>query len=300
MIRRTTFCERPARGGSTTTTSGRPAPLDEFAHRESHVAGEEVRVVDAVARARWRSRRRPPPRRARRPTPRRRARPASARSCRSRRRGRSTRSQPWSRRRRRRRRRAARPSRCSSGRRPRRRSGTAGPRAPRRWPRCRQHGGDPACGASRRRRRYASTGRCPLPAASGQSVQVDAASEVTRRTCSSPVRRPSRMTRLRSSPSCARRSYASGPARGTSARTARRASLPRSDCSRQSSTCSMRSQRARRVEAADQLVRRRRSRTRTRACCGSATSRSRATIGGLLEAVELPDAAQRVARPAPP
>ena len=50
MIRRTTFWERPARGGSTTKTSGRPGALDELAHREAHVAGEEARVVDPVAR----------------------------------------------------------------------------------------------------------------------------------------------------------------------------------------------------------------------------------------------------------
>ncbi len=48
MIRRTTFCDRPARGGSTIRTSGRPALLDELAQRQADVAGEEVGVVDLV------------------------------------------------------------------------------------------------------------------------------------------------------------------------------------------------------------------------------------------------------------
>ena len=49
MMRRTTFCDRPARGGSMMQTSGRLASLDELAQREAHVAGEEARVVDLVA-----------------------------------------------------------------------------------------------------------------------------------------------------------------------------------------------------------------------------------------------------------
>ena len=49
MIRRTTFCESPARGGSTTSDVRPPGALDELAHGQAHVAGEEVRVVDLVA-----------------------------------------------------------------------------------------------------------------------------------------------------------------------------------------------------------------------------------------------------------
>ena len=70
--------------------------LDELAQREAHVAGEEARVGDLVARARWRSRRRPPPRRSRRPTPRRRAARASGRSSRCRSRGRRRAPSPCS------------------------------------------------------------------------------------------------------------------------------------------------------------------------------------------------------------
>ena len=42
MIRRTTFCDRPARGGSMTSDVGLAGALDELAHREAHVAGEEA------------------------------------------------------------------------------------------------------------------------------------------------------------------------------------------------------------------------------------------------------------------
>ena len=49
MIRRTTFCERPARGGSMTSTSGLPAVRDELAERQADVAREEANVVDLVA-----------------------------------------------------------------------------------------------------------------------------------------------------------------------------------------------------------------------------------------------------------
>ena len=48
MMRRTIFCDRPARGGSTTMTSGLPGLLDQRARGRAHVAGEELRVVDAV------------------------------------------------------------------------------------------------------------------------------------------------------------------------------------------------------------------------------------------------------------
>ena len=49
MIRRTTFCDSPARGGSTTARRGLPAVLDELAQRQADVAGEEPRVLDLVA-----------------------------------------------------------------------------------------------------------------------------------------------------------------------------------------------------------------------------------------------------------
>ena len=47
MMRRTTFSDRPARGGSMTATSGARL-LDELAHRDADVAGVEGRVVDLV------------------------------------------------------------------------------------------------------------------------------------------------------------------------------------------------------------------------------------------------------------
>ena len=46
--RRTTFWESPARGGSTTTTSGRGRALGQRPQRVAHVAREEVDVVDLV------------------------------------------------------------------------------------------------------------------------------------------------------------------------------------------------------------------------------------------------------------
>ena len=89
MMRRTTFCERPARGGSTTSDVGPAGALDELAHARARTSpAKKLRVGDLVERARSRSRRRPPPRRSRRPTPRRRAARATGRSCRSRSRGR--------------------------------------------------------------------------------------------------------------------------------------------------------------------------------------------------------------------
>ena len=51
MIRRTTFCDSPARGGSITQTSGLPGLLDEVAHREPDVAGEERAFVISLRRA---------------------------------------------------------------------------------------------------------------------------------------------------------------------------------------------------------------------------------------------------------
>ncbi len=48
ISRRTTFWLRPARGGSTTITSGRPGLLDELPERQPDVAGVEMRVVDLV------------------------------------------------------------------------------------------------------------------------------------------------------------------------------------------------------------------------------------------------------------
>ena len=48
MTRRTTFCERPERGGSTTRTSGWPACSTSSRSASADVAGEELRVVDVV------------------------------------------------------------------------------------------------------------------------------------------------------------------------------------------------------------------------------------------------------------
>ena len=49
MMRCTTFLERPARGGSTTSTSGRPARSSSSGSAVRRVAGEEVGVGDRVA-----------------------------------------------------------------------------------------------------------------------------------------------------------------------------------------------------------------------------------------------------------
>ena len=49
MMRRTTFWLRPARGGSTTRTSGRPASSTRSRSARADVAGEEARVADLVA-----------------------------------------------------------------------------------------------------------------------------------------------------------------------------------------------------------------------------------------------------------
>ena len=127
MIRRTTFCESPARGGSTTSTSGRPACCDELAQRQPHIAGKEAGVVDLVAARVARSRRRSPPRRSPAPTARPRAAPSAARSCRSRSRGRRRARSRAARRTRSPARTAARPSPCWSGRTPRREIRTARP-----------------------------------------------------------------------------------------------------------------------------------------------------------------------------
>ena len=45
MMRCTTFFESPARGGSTTSTSGRPARSTQLGQRQARVAGEEVGVA---------------------------------------------------------------------------------------------------------------------------------------------------------------------------------------------------------------------------------------------------------------
>ena len=42
MIRWTTFFDSPARGGSTTSTSGPPGALEQLGQREARVAGEEA------------------------------------------------------------------------------------------------------------------------------------------------------------------------------------------------------------------------------------------------------------------
>ena len=157
--------------------------------------------------ARWRSRRRSPPRRARGPRPRRRAAPATGRSCRSRRTGRRRAPSP-----------AARRTRPRS---PYRRSAisvlvwkNASALMRKRSPPssssmasvpCRTSVLPPGGGLAdvERPRPHDAAGADRL----GEAVEVErASSEVTRRTCSSPVRRPSRTTRLRSRPICARRS----------------------------------------------------------------------------------------------
>ncbi len=112
--------------------------------------------------------------------------------------------------------------------------------------------------------------RPSAPTASARPVGSSGASEVTRRTCSSPVRRPSRTTRLRSRPSCVRRSQARRPAVAAPGehRLARRvAALGDEQAVRQRDDPLPR---AGRVEAADEpaVVACRR---RTRPCCGSAT-----------------------------
>ena len=107
----------------------------------------------------------------------------------------------------------------------------------------------------------------PRPGRSGPAGRR----EVTRRTCSSPVRRPSRTTTLRSSPSCVRRSQARRPAlaapgdappRARRCRARRRAGSPSAGRSAPTSRARGSRRRARRRPPC---------RTSTRACCGSAT-----------------------------
>ena len=121
--------------------------------------------------------------------------------------------------------------------------------------------------ARRRRRASISASASSLPG------------EVTSRTWSWPVRRPSRTTRLRRKPCCVRRSQAPRPcraqlgqhllARGVGALGGEHAVGQREDLV----------EAAGRVEAAHQLAVRRPRRRSTRACCGSATARAPGTIG---------------------
>ena len=282
---------------------GAPGALEQLGQREARVAGEEAGLGDLVARARRRSRRRRPARSARSPTARRRAGRASARSSRSRSRGRRRAPSPRAPRTRRRARTAARPSRCSSGRRPRRRSAgrarrgarAASPRPRRarsRRPRSSRRGCPSATTARRRGSRRARwlSAAASEPASSSPSL-------VTMRTCSWPVRRPSRTTRLRRRA----RPSGAGPMRSSRRCPPRRPAGPapeRRPRSHAVSLCAAPAERelARevaalggeqavvhrehpvapggRVKAADELARRRRRRRRsTRACCGSATAR---------------------------
>ena len=86
--------------------------------------------------------------------------------------------------------------------------------------------------------------------------------EVTRRTCSSPVRRPSRTTRLRRKPRCARRSQADSPwarhtrapARGRRWSARRRAGSRRSARSRRSGRARGSRRRARRPGRAERVL----------------------------------------------
>ena len=99
--------------------------------------------------------------------------------------------------------------------------------------------------------------------------------EVTRRTWNSPVRRPSRTTRLRRKPRCSRRSQAPRPWRAAlgERRLAQLVAALGGELAvghREDPV-----EAAGGVEAAHELARRRRSRTSTRACCGSATARRR-------------------------
>ena len=210
------------------------------------------------------------------PTTSRARRRARARSCRCRSRGRTRARSRAGRRARRPRRRAPRPSRCSSGRTRRARSGTRARRAARA---AASDAGEPLGLAALRAlaeagglRPEQAVARRPRRRAPSMSI---APGDVTSRTCSSPVRRPSRTTRLRRSPRWSRRSHALRPcvARPGEHLLARRvAALGREQA----------------------VVERRRSRrsgpgawkphtsapsgpcrTSTRACCGSATARPR-------------------------
>ena len=84
------------------------------------------------------------------------------------------------------------------------------------------------------------------------------------------------------------------PARGTRRRSARGPRCRRSEASRQSVIGDDLVPAAGRVEAAHQRAAGRRCRTSTRACCGSATAATRGHDRLELEAVELADPAQRV------
>ena len=184
----------PARGGSTTTTSGRPASLEQRRDPEPRVGGDEAGVrrsrsasalcsASAIASG-TPSRPQTSPARAREREADR-ADPAvevedalaAARARRTRRRSR----------------RGARPSRCwSAGRRVWRDRGSAARRAPR-------------SGARRRARRSARRCRRPGPRSPCAGRPAGAGSrsgEVTSRVWSWPVRRPSRTTRLRRTPVC--------------------------------------------------------------------------------------------------
>ena len=119
----------------------------------------------------------------------------------------------------------ARPSRCSSGRTPRARSGTRGRRAPR--------AGAwtpfsflvvPPWVLSPRSSVWVQN-RPSQSTASTSASASNAPGEVTRRTWSSPVRRPSRTTRLRSRPCWPRRSQADRPCSRAQASTCSRAAL---------------------------------------------------------------------------
>ena len=135
---------------------GLAGALDQVAHREPDVAGEEGGVGDLVERARSRSRRRPPARRSPRRRPRAPAWRARGRSCRCRSRGRRRARTRAARPRRPRARRAPRPSPCWSGRTPRARSGSAGRRAARPAAGRRGAGRSRRPGCSRRARRSGS------------------------------------------------------------------------------------------------------------------------------------------------
>ena len=244
MIRRTTFCDRPARGGSTTSTSGRPArstssrsarrtsPAKKWALSISFSArvGDRVgdRLLDELE----------PPHlggagRHQQPD---RADPAvQVVDALERRRARRTRSRA---------RRAARPSRCSSGRTPRGDPQRACRRSPPRAGRCRRAARSRRPAWSRRRCRAGSTaGRRPARPRRASASRSSRPGLVTSRTWSSPVRRPSRTTRLRSKPSPVRRSYAVRPCARHHATTRSRAALPASEASRQSVISTISSQR---------------------------------------------------------
>ena len=204
----------PARGGSTTTTSGRPVLLEQRAHRGAHVARVEAGVVHAVEARRSRSRRPrlapPAPRR----TPRAHRAPGRARSCRCRRRGRTPARGPL------------RPASSTAerveplghlgvgleegvGRDPEAQlAGRAPPRA-RPAPFSvlvsppRVVSATPSAGVHRTRR--------PGVAAASSSASEVAPGLVTIRAWSWPVRRPSRTTRLRRKPVWLARSQADSP-----------------------------------------------------------------------------------------